>query len=206
MRIPEQPSLKDCQLRRVTGSRRWAEWCWGWWSEGRSFQRWSFAVSSGSLWILEDTHFEWGMKLYDEKNEHLFVLIESNTSGLLITPSWASIKPGNVRTSGVRHLKSWPIRSGKGRGCIRRILGGCMFHGWGSGTFYIQSQSFCGIPDKFKLGERGRDNVKLFLVFLFSKGKSQNKTIWEGGSLFPPPMNRIHYFLKMALGIIAWIP
>ncbi len=61
-----------------------------------------------------------------------------------------------------------------------------MFHGWGSGTFYIQSQSFCGIPDKFRLGERGRDNVKLFLVFLFSKGKSQNKTIWEGGSLFPP--------------------
>ena len=38
--------------------------------------------------------------------------------------------PENLGTSEQvvrRRLRNWPIRSGKGRGCIRRILGGCMF-------------------------------------------------------------------------------
>ncbi len=30
MLIPERPSLRDYQRKRVTGSRRLAEWCWGW--------------------------------------------------------------------------------------------------------------------------------------------------------------------------------
>ena len=32
-----------------------------------------------------------------------------------------------VITGGARHLKKWPIRSEKGSGYIRRILGGSMF-------------------------------------------------------------------------------